>query len=167
MACSPNASGKRKGLGSWTGHAPLSPVATEPCWGWWLCGRALRGGGGQTADSQGEGANQTGPWQSVLCSPYLGAGCFRKGESAGNLILPPVVGIFKGDGAGSWHTPLLLLLFFSPFTLQMPPPTDLLTSSFLLLADQVWLCARLSYCVPCWASPCPWCVKPHRPPSKK
>lgn len=52
-------------------------------------------------DLLGEWVNQTGPWQSVLHSPYLGAGCFRKGESAGNLILPPVVGIFKGDGAGS------------------------------------------------------------------
>lgn len=42
---------------------------------------------------------------------FLGAGCFGKREFAGNLILPPVVEIFKGDCAGSWHSPFSCCVF--------------------------------------------------------
>lgn len=65
-----------------------------------------------------------------LCSTFLflEAGCFGKREFAGNLILPGVMEIFKGDVPATNVLPPPVGFF--PFMLWISPTTDLLVSSF-------------------------------------
>ncbi|RLW11405.1 hypothetical protein DV515_00001743 [Chloebia gouldiae] len=60
--------------------------------------------------------------------PAPGEGCFRKREFAGNLILPGVMEIFKGDAVAA-DVPSPPVGFF-PFMLWISPTTGLLISSF-------------------------------------
>lgn len=63
-----------------------------------------------------------------LCSTFLflGEGCFGNREFAGNLILPRVTEIYKGDVPDVSPPPVA----FFPFTPCISPTTDLLISSF-------------------------------------
>lgn len=135
----PNAVGKCSGIASYTDRgcapAPRSGYSRAiegdrdrllPCY------RTQRGGGGRMGDWQGEGATRKGPWQSMLHSPFFRGRMFWEERVCWQPDPPSGCGDLQRRGCWQLTSPLLLLGFFPPFTLQIPPPTDLLISSFFL-----------------------------------
>lgn len=99
-------------------------------------------------DSQGEGATRKGPRQSVLHSPFFRGRMFWEERVCWQPDPPAGCGDLQRRGCWQLTFPPSPVGFFCPFTMQIPPPTDLLISSFFLPQHTLSHIQVLSYHAP-------------------